>query len=86
MEDNHKYFCPPEDPDNPDYRFDVGNDHELVDDVDAQTLIRLVKFLRRSTYARHHHFIVPPSRMAVYLCLMAVYLMEMSYPSNVSET
>ena len=38
-------FYPPEDPD--DYRFDVGNEHELVNDVDAQTLIRLVKFLKR---------------------------------------
>ena len=36
---------PPEDPD--DYRFDVGNEHELVEDVDAQTLIRFVKFLKR---------------------------------------
>ena len=45
IEDNHRYFYPPEDPD--DYRFDVGNDHELVADVDAPTLIKLVKFLKR---------------------------------------
>ena len=45
VEDNHRYFYPPEDPD--DYRFDVGNEHELVNDVDAQTLIKLVKFLNR---------------------------------------
>ena len=45
IEDNHKCFYPPEDPD--DYRFDVGNEHELVADVDAQTLIKLVKFLNR---------------------------------------
>ena len=34
IEDNHKYFYPPEDPD--DYRFEVGNEHELelVEDVD----------------------------------------------------
>ena len=38
-------FYPPEDPD--DYRFDVGNEHELVADVDAQTLTKLVKFLKR---------------------------------------
>ena len=44
-EDNHKYFCPPEDPG--DYRFDVGNENELVEDVDPQTLIKLVKFLER---------------------------------------
>ena len=45
IEDNHLYFYPPEDPD--DYRFDVGNEHEIVADVDAQTLIKLVKFLKR---------------------------------------
>ena len=43
IEDNHRYFYPSEDPD--DYRFDVGNEHELVAVVDAQTLIKLVKFL-----------------------------------------
>ena len=46
IEDNHRYFYHPEDPD--DYHFDFGNDHELVDDVDAQTLIKLVQFLKRS--------------------------------------
>ena len=45
VEDNHRYFYPPEGPD--DYRFDVGNEHELVNDVDAQPLIKLVKFLKR---------------------------------------
>ena len=45
IKDNHRYFYPPEDPD--DYRFDVGKEHELVEDVDAQTLIKLVKFLKR---------------------------------------
>ena len=45
IENNHNYFYPPEDPD--DYRFDMGNEHELVEDVDAQTLIKLVKFLKR---------------------------------------
>ena len=45
IEDNHRYFYPPEDPD--DSRFDVGHEHELVADVDAQTLIKLVKFLKR---------------------------------------
>ena len=43
IEDNYLYFYPPEDPD--DYPFDVGN--ELVADVDAQTLTKLVKFLKR---------------------------------------
>ena len=45
IEDNHGYFYPSEDPDN--YRFDVGNEHEVVEDVDAQSLIKLVKFLKR---------------------------------------
>ena len=44
-EDNHRYFYPHEDPD--DYRFDVGNEHELVEDVDPQPLIKLVKVLKR---------------------------------------
>ena len=45
IEDNHTYFYPPEDTD--DYRFDVGDEHELLEDGDAQTLINLVKFLKR---------------------------------------
>ena len=45
IEDNHRYFYPPEDPD--DYRFDLGIKHELVEDVDLQSLIKLVKFLKR---------------------------------------
>ena len=36
---NHRgIFYPPEDLH--DYRFDMGNEHELVEDVDAQTLIK----------------------------------------------
>ena len=31
IEDNHKYYYPSEDPDN--YRFEVGNEHELMEDV-----------------------------------------------------
>ena len=42
IEDNHKYYYRPDD-----YRFDVGNEHELVEDVDPQTLIKLAKFLKR---------------------------------------
>ena len=45
IKDNHRYFYPSEDPDN--YRFDVGNRHKLVEDVDLQSLIKLVKFLKR---------------------------------------
>ena len=50
-EDNHGYFNPPEDPD--DYRFDMGNEHELVEDVDPQKLINLVKFLKRGKAPGH---------------------------------
>ena len=45
IEDNYEYFYPPEDPD--DYRSDMDDDHELVADVDSDTLIKLVKFLKR---------------------------------------
>ena len=45
IKDNHTYFYPPEDQD--DYRFDVGNKHDLVEHVDPQTLIKLVKLLKR---------------------------------------
>ena len=51
IEDNHRYFYPPGDPD--DYRFDVGNEHELVADIDAPTLIKLVKFLKRGKAPGH---------------------------------
>ena len=45
IENYHRYFYPSEDADG--YRFDVGNEHELVEDVDAQSLIKLLKFLER---------------------------------------
>ena len=45
IEDNYKYCYPPEDPD--DYRTDMDDDHDLVADIDSDTLIRIVKFLKR---------------------------------------
>ena len=45
MGDNYEYFYPPEDPD--DYRSDMDDDHDLVADIDCDTLIRIVKFLKR---------------------------------------
>ena len=45
IEDNYKYFYPPEDP--ADYRTDMDDDHDLVADIDSDTLIRMVKFLKR---------------------------------------
>ena len=38
-------FNPPEDPDN--HRFYVGNEHQLVEDFDLQSLIKIVKLLKR---------------------------------------
>ena len=45
IEDNYECFNPPEDPD--DYRSDMDDDHSLVADIDCDTLIRIVKFLKR---------------------------------------
>ena len=45
IDNNHRYFYSPEDP--YDYRLDVGIERELVEDVDTQTLIKLVQFLKR---------------------------------------
>ena len=39
----NEYFYPPEDPD--DYKSDMHDDHDLVTDIDADTLIRIVNFL-----------------------------------------
>ena len=44
-EDNYEYFYPPEDPN--EYRSGMGDDHDLVADIDSDTLIRIVKFLKR---------------------------------------
>ena len=43
IEDNYEYFYPPEDPN--DYRSDIDDYHDLVADIDSDTLIRIVKFL-----------------------------------------
>ena len=43
-EDNYEHFYPPEDPN--DYRSGMDDDHDLVPDVDSDTLIGIVKFLK----------------------------------------
>ena len=48
IEDNHKYFILLKTQMTTNLTQEI-NDHELVDSVDAQTLINLVKFLRRGT-------------------------------------
>ena len=45
IEGNYEYFYPPEDPDY--YRTDMDDDHDLVADIESDTLIRIVKFLKR---------------------------------------
>ena len=45
IEDNYEYFYPPEDPD--DYRSDMDDNHDFLVDIDSDTLIRIVKFLKR---------------------------------------
>ena len=45
LEDNYEYFSPPEDLD--DYRSNFNDDHDLVVDIDTDTAIRMVKFLKR---------------------------------------
>ena len=44
-ENNYEYFYSLEDPD--DYRSNIDDDHDLVADIDSDTLIRIVKFLKR---------------------------------------
>ena len=44
IEDNYVYFYPPEDTD--DFRADMDDDHDLVADIDFDTLIRIVKFIK----------------------------------------
>ena len=99
IEDNHKYFCPPEDPD--DYRFDIGNEHELVENVDLQTLIKLVKFLkigkapgpdtihnevlRLGTITTLFHHLANLSTSSIQLgCIPTAY--GKSYPTYVTDT
>ena len=72
IEDNYVYFYPPEDPD--DYRVDMDDDHDLVADIDSDTLIRIVKFLKRGK---------APGPDNIYNEVLR--RMEISYPSNVTE-
>ena len=45
IEGNYVYLYPPDNTD--DYRADMDDDHHLVADIDSDTLIRIVKFLKR---------------------------------------
>ena len=100
IEDNYEYFYPPEDPN--DYRSDMDDDHDLVADTDSDTLIKIVKFLKRGKapgpdnihpevlrLGTTHHLIVPSFSTAFYLLhtnSLHPNCMEISYPPYVSET
>ena len=45
VEDNYEYLYPLQDPN--DYRSDMDDDHDLVADIDSDTLIRIVKLLKQ---------------------------------------
>ena len=45
IEDSYKYFYSSEDPN--DYRTDMDDSHDLVADIDSDTLTRIVEFLKR---------------------------------------
>ena len=91
IEDNHRYFYPPEGPD--DYRFDVGNEHELVEDVDAQTFIKLVEFLKRGktpgTDTIHNEVLRLGTTTSLFHHLAELFAssisMENSYPTYATE-
>ena len=53
IEDNYEYFYSSEDLD--DYRSDMDDDHDLVADIDSDTLIKIVKFLRRGKAPGPHN-------------------------------
>ena len=56
----------------------MGNEHELVKDVDTQTLIKLVKFRKRGK--------VPgPDTIHNVVLRLATSWMENSYPTYVTE-
>ena len=44
IEDNYEYFYPNEDPN--DYRSDMDDYHDLVADIDSDTLIKIVNVLK----------------------------------------
>ena len=98
--DNYEYFNPPEDPD--DYRSDMDDDHDLVADIDSDTLIRIVKFLKRDKAPGPDNiynevlrlgtttslFHHAPSKAFYFLHTNRLHpsYMEICYPSYVTET
>ena len=99
IEHNYEYFYPPEDPD--DYRSDMDDGHDLVADVDSNTLIRIVKFLKRGKAPCPDNIHNEVLRLGTTTSLFhhlskAFYLlhtnrlhpncMEISYPLYVTET
>ena len=66
IEDNYEYFYPPEDPD--DYRSDMDDDHDLLADIDSDTLIRIVnevKLQAPTTYTMRYLGSAPPPHCSI---------------------
>ena len=78
----------------------MGNEHELVEDVDPQSLIKLVKFLKRGKALGpdtiHNEVLRLGTTTSLFHYLAKLYLfhtirlhpsfMENSYPTYVAET
>ena len=69
IENNYEYFYPPEVPD--DYRSDMDDDHDLVADIDSDTLIRIVSFLNEvkpqapKSYTMRYLGLAPPPHCSI---------------------
>ena len=99
IQDNYVYFYPPEDPD--DYRADMDDDHDLVADIDSDTLITIVTFLKRGKAPGpdniHNEVLRLGTTTSLFHHLARLFTssmqigyiptrMEISYPSYVTET
>ena len=76
--------------DSDDYRADMDDDHDLVADIDSETLIRIVKFLNQGKVPGPDNIHIVPSPSKAFYLLHTNRLhpncIEISYPSYVTET
>ena len=76
--------------DHDDYRADMDDNHDLVADIDSETLIRIVKFLKRGKAPGPDNIHIVPSLSKAFYLLYTNILhpncTEFSYPSYVTET
>ena len=94
------YILSSEDPD--DYRADMDDDHDLVADIDSDTLIRIIKFLKRGkapgpdnihnevlrlgTTTSLFHHLARLFTSSMHTNRLHPNHIEISYPSYVTET